>query len=180
MQVLQPISTPRHSLQADLRRWLADRQREAFVGTDVAVISRAYELRADVAVALDASARARTRWIEAVEGRSLDVVFLFIEGERLATLTAAARHVERGASEAFVFDARANQAWGFRRVERRVDAIPLTSTGGLRSRVLGADIVARCGRPRLAPVATNELYDVLDRIDHALARIERQRASAAS
>lgn len=176
---LQPSPPPGHSLQHELRRWLADRQREAFVGSDIKVITRTCELRADVAVALDANPRPRARWIDAVEGRALDVVFLFVTGERLSALTTAARHVERGAAEAFVFDARANSAWGFRRDDRRVDAIPLTTMGALRSRVLGADVVARAGRLRLAPVATRELYDVLDRIDRALDRIERRRAASA-
>ncbi len=177
---VQPTPPPAHSLHVELHRWLAARQREAFVGSDLAVISRTCELRADVAVALDANPRPRSCWIEAVEGRALDVVFLFVTGERLRALTNAARHVERGAAEAFVFDARANSAWGFRRDDRRVDAIPLTTMGALRSRVLGADVVTRAGRLHLAPVATNELYDVPDRIDRVLARIERQRARAAS
>lgn len=174
---------PRHSLHTlreDLRRWLVDRGRPAFVGTHVTVVARTTELHADVAVALDASSRPRRRWIDVLEGRAVDVVFLIVDGERLATLTTAARHVEQGVGEAFVFDPIAHAVWGFRRNELRVDAIPVNSAGALRSRLLGAEVMARGGRVRLAPVATSELHEVLDRIDRALDRIERERARAAS
>lgn len=176
-------------LRDDIRRWLHERERRAWVGSEVAIVHSlpplrargspavTLDLHADVAVALDASMHPRSRWVIDDEHRNVDAVFLLARTNRLAALTTAARHVERGVAEAFVFDACANAVWGFRRNDRRVDAIPITTAGALRSRVLCADVVTRGGRLRLAPIATQELSDVLDRIDRALDRIARQRAS---
>ena len=173
----------RTTLHDDLCRWLHERERPSWVGMDVAIVHTdprhpiRLELHADVAVAIDASPHARARWLVDREHRNVDVVFLLAGENRLAALTTAARHVERGVSEAFVFDAHAGAAWGFRRSEARVDAIPITSNGALRSRLLCADVVARGGRLRLSAVATQELHEVLDRIDRALTRIAERRAS---
>ncbi len=128
---------------------------------------------ADVAVAVDVEPRPRRAWITSIEGRSVDVVFRFARGDRLAALVEAARHVELGAVESFVFDRDGSSLWGFRRDEGRVDAIGPRADGAIRSRVLSIELLARGGRLQVIPRAFDELFDVLDRLDRALERVQR-------
>jgi len=156
-----------------LAKWLRDRERSAWIGRNVPIVSGGVTLIADVAVAIDVEAGARRAWLTAVERRPIDVVFRFVRGDRLAALVEAARHVELGAHESFVFDRSDGSLWGFRRNGGRVDSIDPRADGAMRSRVLAIELMARGGRLQVIPRAFDELFDVLDRLDRTLDRVQR-------
>lgn len=127
-------------------------------------------LHADVAVTLGADPRARRVWVTEVEGRSIDVAFRIATGRtRLGALTSAARHVELGAAEAFVFHPHEAALWGFHRPRHLIDAMPVGHEGALRSRVLGAELIPKPGRVRLQR-AGSELAVTIERLERAVAR----------
>jgi hypothetical protein len=156
-----------------LAKWLRDRERSAFVGRNVPIVTNGVTLIADVVVAVDADPRTRRAWITTIEGRPIDVVFRFVRGDRLAALVEAARHVELGARESFVFDRSDGSLWGFRRAHDKVDAIGPRADGAIRSAVLAVELIARGARLQVVPRAFDELFDVLDRLDRALDRVQR-------
>ncbi len=170
----------RRALCEELRRWFHGREIEAWIGCDVPVVYDRFTLLAPIAVTLHADPRTRRAWVTAIEGRAVDLVLSIVtRGERLAPLTSAARHVQLGAAESFVFDRHDGALWGFRRDGARIDAIPTTRRGGLRSRVLGAELVNRSGDLALAHEArVGELLDVVDRLDRVLETIQRSRVAA--
>jgi len=163
----------RSFLCESLAKWLRDRERSAFIGRNVPIVSGGVTLIADVAVAIDVDPSPRRAWITTVEGRPIDVVFRFARGDRLAALVEGARHVELGARESFVFDRADGSLWGFRRDGERVDAIGPRADGAVRSRVLAVELCARGARLQVIPRAFDELFDVLDRLDRALDRVQR-------
>jgi hypothetical protein len=156
-----------------LTKWLRDRERAAWIGRNVPIVSAGVTLIADVAVALDVEPTPRRAWITTVERRPIDVVFRFVRGDRLTALVEAARHVELGARESFVFDRNDGSLWGFRRSGQRVDAISSRADGAIRSHVLAIELLARGGRLQVIPRAFDELFDVLDRLDRTLDRVQR-------
>lgn len=166
---------PRRVLRHELQRFFEHRDVTAWIGCDVMIVQGDVALHADVAVAIGADPRTRRAWVSAVEGRSIDAVFRFVSGgARLPALTSAARHVELGAREAFVFHPRDAALWGFRGdahgAAQVVDAIPVGAGGALRSRALGAELVPAPGRLRLVR-ATDELAAVIERLERALDRV---------
>lgn len=177
---LQPFSPQqrrpddaRSFLCESLAKWLRDRERSAWIGRNAPIVSGGVTLIADVAVAVDVEPRPRSAWITTLEGRAIDVVFRLVRGDRLAALVEGARHVELGAAESFVFDRSDNSLWGFRRNERSVDAISPGIDGAMRSRVLGVEFLGCAGRLRVVPRAFDELFDLLDRLDRTLERVQR-------
>ena len=156
-----------------LAKWLRDRDRAAFIARNLPVVTEGVTLIADVAVAVDVSPVPRRAWITTVERRPIDVVFRFVRGDRLTALVEAARHVELGVRESFVFDRADGSLWGFRRDGGRVDAISSRSDGAIRSRVLAIELLARGARLQVIPRAFDELFDVLDRLDRTLDRVQR-------
>ncbi|MBI2393432.1 MAG: hypothetical protein HYV09_27865 [Deltaproteobacteria bacterium] len=162
---------PRRVLRHELQRFFDHRDVTAWIGCDVMIVHGDVALHADVAVAIGADPRTRRAWVSAVEGRSIDAVFRFVSGgARLPALTSAARHVELGAREAFVFHPRDAALWGFRGEGRGVDAIPVGAGGALRSRALGAELLPLPGRLRLVRAA-DELTAVIERLERALDRV---------
>jgi len=156
-----------------IAKWLRDRERPAFIGRNVPIVTEGVTLIADVCVAVDVSPIPRRAWITTIERRPVDVVFRFVRGDRLTALVEAARHVELGVRESFVFDRADGSLWGFRRNGACVDAISSRSDGAIRSQVLAIELLARGGRLQVIPRAFDELFDVLDRLDRTLDRVQR-------
>lgn len=167
-------------LRDSLRRWFHPRGVPAFVGCEIPVVhSDGVTLPADVVVTLQADLRPRRAWVSAIEGRAPDVVFLLVAGDRVRALDRAAAHVERGVSEAFVFDRSCTALWGFRRLEGLATPVA-PSHEGLRSRALDLHLVPRSDGLRVVHrvASIGDLLDVVHRVERALTAIDRRRAAA--
>ncbi|MBI2390268.1 MAG: Uma2 family endonuclease [Deltaproteobacteria bacterium] len=160
-----------------LRRWFDKLGRRVYVGTNLPVFYPAERVFApDLIAVVDVEPGPRRRWVVESEGKGLDLALeVHVSGEwRKDFVDNVERYALLGIREYFAFNVTSGVLVGYRLEEASQRYAPLAAgPDGLRSEVLGLDLLAVGGRIRFfhAGARVPELDELIERLESAMTEV---------